>query len=167
MKKLAVIYLLATVSAASAAPTPNLALRNMRGLPVVVEKPYDEKADADAQVDAAFARAKQNGKLVLIDLGGNWCLDCIILANVMQLPEMKPFMAKYYEVVSVDVGRFDKNFQIPARYGIDKRQLNGVPALLVLTPDGKLLNGRKTTMLADARTMTPQSIADWLGRWPD
>jgi len=71
-------------------------------------------------VNAAFARAKKNGKRVLIDLGGNWCPDCIVLANLMQLPELKRFLAAHFEIVSVDVGRFDKNLQIPARFGITK-----------------------------------------------
>jgi thiol:disulfide interchange protein len=167
MMKLTAIFLLTMALSASAATPPVLALHDMRKLPVVVTAPYDEKADADTQVDAAFARAKQNGKLVLIDLGGNWCLDCIILANVMRLPDMQPYMAAHYEVVSVDIGRLEKNLQIPARLGVDKKQIVGVPAVLVATPDGKLLNSGKITMLDDARSMTPQAIADWLGRWPD
>ena len=46
----------------------------------------------------------------------------------------------HYEVVAVDVGRFNRNLQIPARFGITKR-LEGVPTLLIATPDGKLVNG--------------------------
>ena len=63
---------------------------------------------------------------MLIDLGGNWCPDCVVLANLMLLPELKPFLAVHFEIVSVDVGRFDKNLQIPARFGITQR-LEGVP----------------------------------------
>ena len=50
--------------------------------------PYDESADADAAVKAAFIRAKRSHKRVLIDLGGNWCGDCRILAGVMELPDV-------------------------------------------------------------------------------
>ena len=116
-------------------------------------------------VAAAFARARKSHKRVLIDLGGNWCGDCVVLANVMQLPEMKPFLAAHYEIVSVDVGRFDKNLQIPARFGIKKR-LAGVPSLLIVEPDGKtLLDAGDVSALADARHMTPQGLADWLAKW--
>jgi len=104
--------------AASDAPAPHLAIAAMADLPVVERQPYNESADAEAVVAAAFARAKTSGKRVLIDLGGNWCGDCIVLANIMQLPEMKPFIKQHFEVVAVDVGRFDKNLQIPARFGI-------------------------------------------------
>jgi thiol-disulfide isomerase/thioredoxin len=62
---------------------------------------------------------------VLVDLGGNWCGDCRILAATMELPEMKRFIDQHFVVVSIDVGRFDKNLQIPAKYGFTER-LEGV-----------------------------------------
>ena len=127
--------------------------------------PYIESANADASVRTAFARARKSGKRVLIDLGGNWCGDCIVLANIMQLPELKPFLAAHFEMVSVDVGRFDKNLQIPAQFGITKR-LEGVPAILIVEPDGKtLVDAGHVSALADARHMTPQGLADWLAQW--
>jgi thiol-disulfide isomerase/thioredoxin len=147
------------------ATAPKVSLTNLANLPVVERYPYDEHADADKAVAAAFARARKSHKRVLIDLGGNWCGDCVVLANVMQLPEMKPFLASHYEIVSVDVGRFDKNLQIPARFGITKR-LAGVPSLLIVEPDGKtLVDSGDVSALADARHMTPQGLADWLAKW--
>jgi thiol-disulfide isomerase/thioredoxin len=145
---------------------PRLAVREMSRLPLRVTAPYDEKADANAAVAAAFARAQVSHKRVLIDLGGNWCGDCIVLANIMQLPEMKPWLAAHYEMVAVDVGRFDKNLQIPARFGITKR-LEGVPSVLIATPQGKLVNPGHVAALADARSMTPQAVADWLAQWTE
>jgi hypothetical protein len=82
----------------------------------------------------------------------------------MELPEMQAFLKAHYEIVSVDVGRFDKNLQIPARYGITDR-LEGVPSVLIATADGKLLDAGHTAALADARHMTPQALADWLAEW--
>ncbi len=74
-------------------------------------------------------------------------------------------MAAHYVLVAVDVGRFDRNLQIPARYGIRSR-LEGVPSLLVIDPGSdRLLNPRQVSALADARSMTPQALADWLAQW--
>ena len=64
-----------------------------------------------------------------------------------------------------DVGRFNKNLQIPARWGITKR-LEGVPSVLVVEPDGgTLVNAGHVSALSDARHMTPQSLAEYLARW--
>jgi len=110
------------------------------------------------------ARVNNCGKRVLIDLGGNWCGDCVVLANIMALPQVQPFIAAHYEVVSVDVGRSSKNLQIPARFGVDLR--GGVPTVLIVEPDGKtLVDAGHIAALEDARNMTPQGVADWLAQW--
>jgi thiol:disulfide interchange protein len=158
--------LLAMALPAQAATAPKPSIASFQQLPVVTTQPYDEAANADAQVAAAFARAQKSGKRVLIDLGGNWCVDCLVLSNFLRLPEMRRFMNAHYEEVLVDVGRFNRNLQIPARFGITKK-LEGVPALLIATPDGKLVNGGNVFATADAHAMTPQALADYLARYAD
>lgn len=164
MKKLVIATLLIATPLLAAVPAPKPSIATLQQLPVLTMQPYNEGANADADVAAAFARAQKSHKRVLIDLGGNWCGDCIILANFVKLPEMRRFMAAHYEEVSVDVGRFNRNLQIPARFGFTKR-LEGVPALLIATPDGKLVNGADIFATADARSMTPQAIADYLAKY--
>ncbi|HEX2759391.1 MAG TPA: thioredoxin family protein, partial [Rhizomicrobium sp.] len=110
------------------------------------------------------ANAKKSGKRVLIDLGGNWCPDCIVLANFLHLPEMRRFMDRHYEVAMVDVGRFDRNLQVPARFGF-KTRLKGVPTLLIATPDGKLVNRNDVFATTSASSMTAKSLADYLAKY--
>ncbi len=154
------------ISGSLAAGAPKLSIATIADLPVVERAPYDENANADAAVAAAFARAKKSGKRVLIDMGGNWCGDCIVLANLMQLPEMKRFMAAHFEIVSVDVGRMNKNLQVPGHYGVaDRLKSGGVPSIIIAEPDGTFVNKNDMSALEDARHMTPQATADWLAQW--
>jgi len=132
----------------------------------VPDRPFDESSDADAAVDAAFVQARAEQKLVLINLGANWCADCRILAGIMALRDLKPFVESHYVVVDVDVGRINRNLQIPARFGITKRP-EAVPCILVVDPDGTLVDRDHTEALEDMRAMTPQAVADWLAQWPD
>lgn len=161
---------LAAPAAAAPAKAPKVSIASFTQLKTPLPYPYDEKADAsaeavDAKVAAAKARARASGKLLLIDLGGNWCGDCRILASTMELPELKAFVARHYETVQVDVGRTDKNLQVPAKYGVTEK-LEGVPSLLIVDPrTDKLVNAGKTANLADARHMTPQGLADYLAQW--
>lgn len=157
--------LLAIAGEALAAPSPQVGIASLAELGTPLPYPYDETANADRVVAAAKARARASGKLLLIDLGGNWCGDCRVLAGVMALPEVKRFVAAHYEVAFVDVGRFDKNLQVPARYGIRSR-LVGVPSLLIVNPrTDRLLDAGHVAALADARSMSPQALADWLAQW--
>lgn len=159
--------LAALSGAASAAPAPKMPFNTMAELPIVEKHAYDEDANADKVVDDALARAKKNKKLLLIDLGGNWCPDCIILHNIMEVPEVKKFVDTHYEVALVDVGRFDKNGQIGARYGYNTR-LKGVPTVLVVDPNtNKVINGDRVFALSTARSQTPQDLADYLARWTE
>ncbi|MFC3071107.1 thioredoxin family protein [Phenylobacterium soli] len=159
---------LALAGAADAAAAPKVGISSFAELKTPLPYPYDEAAEAkavDAAVAKARARAAKAHKLLIVDLGGNWCGDCRILAATMELPELKAFVDRHYEVVLVDVGRFNKNLQVPARYGITER-LEGVPALLVVDPrTNRLLDKGHVAALADARSMTPQALADWLAQW--
>lgn len=163
MKRLVFAFLLLAPPALGAAPAPKLSITGLQQLPIVTMRPYDEKADANAQVDRAFANAKKSGKRVLIDLGGNWCPDCIVFANFIKLPEMRRFMDAHYEVAMVDVGRFDRNLQVPARFGF-KTRLKGVPMLIIATPDGKLVNRDDVFATTSASSMTPKALADYLAK---
>jgi thiol-disulfide isomerase/thioredoxin len=129
----------------------------------VPQAPYNTKPSAEARVRAAAARAKAAHKLLLIDFGGNWCPDCRVLAGLMEEPAAKAFLAQHYEIVLVDVGRMDKNLEIPARYGIAK--VRAVPAVAVVDPSGKVLNPSDEFALSDAASMRAQTTMDKLAAW--
>jgi thiol-disulfide isomerase/thioredoxin len=160
---------LIALPAAAAVPAPKVGIESYAELKTPLPYPYDESLSpkaVDAAVAKARAKARKAGKLLLIDLGGNWCGDCRVLAGTLERPEVKAFVDRHYEFVAVDVGRFNKNLQVPAAYGITYR-LNGVPALLVVDPKtNRLLDKGRESALQDARSMTPQALADWLAQWP-
>ena len=143
---------------------PKLSIRSVAQLPRPLPSPYDASVDATAQVNAALKRAKKSGKPVLIDFGANWCADCRVLAGVLELPEMRGWIARKFELVQVDVGEFDRNLDIAKRFSGE--QLGAIPAVFVIDAKRtKLLNAGATLALGDARVMKPQEIADWLATW--
>ena len=146
-----------------AGPAPRVSIATLAQLQTPLPLPYDATRDAKADVAAARARARAEHKLLLIDLGGDWCGDCRVLAGVLRLPEVAAFVDRNYVVVNVDVGRMNRNLDIPGRYGI--KHLDGVPSLLVVDSHDKLRDAGHIAALADARSMTPQALADWLARW--
>lgn len=148
--------------ALAAVATPPVAA-TMADLAQPLPLPYDTAADGAVQVAAGKARARAGHKLLLVDLGGNWCPDCRVLAAVMALPAVKAFVDRHYEVVMVDIGRRDRNLGIAEHYGAD---ITGVPAVLIVDPrTDTLKNAGHFAALSDARHMTPQSLADWLASW--
>jgi hypothetical protein len=161
-----VLAALALAAPALAAAPPKTGIASFAELKTPLPYPYDQDANASAAVAKARAEAKKRGTLLLIDLGGNWCGDCRVLAGTLELPSVKAFMDKHYTLVMIDVGRFERNLQVPAHYGFHTR-LKGVPTLLVVDPKtDRLLNRDDVFALSSAGDMSPQALADWLARWP-
>ncbi len=163
--RLASVLVLASVLAGTAAhaeavPVPaNLPTTQ----PVPNAHPYPAvDADPHPALDAAFAEAKRSNRNVLIDLGANWCPDCRILSGVMNMAEVKPWVESRFVEVPVNVDHFNRNLDVPQKYGVHVTQ---IPTVLVVTPDGKLLNPDGAKTLGNARTMTPQADVDLLASW--
>ncbi len=171
-KVAAVAVLAAALCAQARAATPPKAdVASFAELKAPLPYPYDPQGDADpqavnAKVERARLQALREHKLLLIDMGGNWCGDCRILAGTMDLPAIKAFVDAHYVEVTVDSGRhMDQNLQVAARYGVPR--LAGVPSLFIVDPKSRrLLDAGHTPALADARHMSPQGLADWLAQWP-
>lgn len=125
--------------------------------------PYDEQADAHRQVAAAILEAAQAHKNIVVVFGANWCPDCRALDAQMHKGELADLIAANYEVVRVDVGRFNKNQDLGAKYQVPLR--HGIPALAVLDPKGKLLYAMDQGQFADARHLSYESIREFFGRW--
>ena len=108
---------------------------------------YVVSDNAMADVDAALARAARNGKRVLLVMGANWCHDSRALAGRLGEGRLKALANERYELVFVNVGMPQEgdghNLAIARRFGLD--DLPGTPNVLVLSPDGKLLNADSAT----------------------
>jgi hypothetical protein len=118
---------------------------------------YSASADAGADVDAALARAAVNGKRVLLVMGANWCHDSRALAGWLETPR---FAALAYEIVYIDVGvpqtGAGRNLDIPRRFGLAEMQ--GTPALLVLTPEGRAVNLDSAATWRNAASRSEEAI---------
>lgn len=120
------------------------------------EMPYDEAVDAKQAVKQAQIAAHKTGKPVLVVFGANWCEDCRALDKALKQDKNAKLIAKEFEVVKINVGRFDKNLDLAAIYG--NPQKKGIPAAVVLSPDNQVLYATKAGELADARGMSEDGI---------
>jgi thiol-disulfide isomerase/thioredoxin len=103
---------------------------------------YDEQADGRKQVAAALAQAKKENRRVLIQWGANWCGWCKWLAGTMKSDAALRRKLQYeYDVVHIDVGRFDKHKELAAELGAD---FKAIPFLTILDAEGKPLVQQNT-----------------------
>ncbi len=121
--------------------------------------PYDEAADAKADVKRTLSEAKKNNMPVLVIFGANWCEDCRALDKALKTGRNAELVNREFKVVKVDVGRFDKNLDVAEAYGNPIKK--GIPGAVVLSPDNKVLYITKLGELADARHMSETGIYDF------
>jgi thioredoxin-like negative regulator of GroEL len=118
--------------------------------------PFDAKAHARAEVDAALARAKAGNRMALIVMGANWCHDSRALAGWLAQPHFAAMVVSRYELVYVDVGYRDRNIDIARRFGI--KSIKGTPTVLIVDGNGKLLNKKDAPKWRDAGSRKAQDI---------
>ena len=121
--------------------------------------PYDEAADAKADIQRTLGEAKAKKMSVLVIFGANWCQDCRALDAALKTGRNAELVNREFKVVKVDVGRFDKNLDVAEAYGNPVKK--GIPAAVVLSPDGSVLYATRLGELADARHMSETGIYDF------
>jgi thioredoxin-like negative regulator of GroEL len=119
-------------------------------------KAYYAARNASADVEAALARARINGKRVVIVLGANWCHDSRALAGWFEMARFKAMLIPRYELVYVDVGQRDRNIHVAQRFGLSK--IKGTPTVLIVSANGKLLNKRDAPTWRNAASRSEEAI---------
>ena len=124
---------------------------------------YPDPARAKSDVAAALKTAPAAHKRILLDFGGNWCGDCQVLDIYFKDQVNAPIVNANFIVVHVNVGRLDQNVDLAKRYNIPLDK--GVPALAVLSENGRLLYSQKTGEFEAMRHMESSAVTRFLVQW--
>jgi thiol:disulfide interchange protein len=122
---------------------------------------YRADANAQGEINHALVIAAKEHKRVLLDFGGNWCIDCHILENAFHRPRIAPLLNENFVLVHVDVGHYDKNLELAKRYRVDLEK--GVPSLAVLGPGGAVLYS--TADFERAHVLSEEDVIAFLDKW--
>jgi thiol:disulfide interchange protein len=144
-----------TLAACKSAPTTTISTIN-RDI-------YPDPQQAGADLAAALKTAAQTHKRVLLDFGGNWCGDCQVLDIYFHNAQNLPLLQSNFVLVHVNIGQKDENVDIAEKYGIPLGK--GVPALAVLSENGKLLYSQKGGDFSAMRRMESRSVTRFLVQW--
>lgn len=124
---------------------------------------YPDPGQAKADLAAALKTAAQGHKRVIVDFGGNWCGDCQVLDIYFHNPQNRPLLDSNYVLVHINIGRMDENLDIAEKYGIPVTL--GVPALAVLSENGKMLYGQHGGEFSHMGRMESAAVTKFLVQW--
>jgi thioredoxin len=136
-----------------------LAAALLAGVAYAAPMPYDEAADARADLRQALVMAKETQRPVLVIFGANWCEDCRALDKALKTGRNAELVNREFNVVKVDVGNFNKNMDLAAALGNPVKK--GIPAAVILSPQNEVLYATHAGELADARHMSESGIYDF------
>ena len=118
--------------------------------PAVAVKPaetsfYPKDASGPAAFNAALANTKAQNKLAVIVFGADWCHDSRALARVLLSDQFKTEFGAKFAVTLINVGvpqtGNGTNLDLVKMLGV--KDLKSTPALFVVSPAGRVLNGKK------------------------
>jgi thiol:disulfide interchange protein len=124
---------------------------------------YPAPAQARADLAAALKTAAATHRRILLDFGGNWCPDCQMLDLYFHDATNRPILEANFVLVHVNIGKMDANLEIAQEYEVPLNR--GVPALAVLSEDGKLLYSQKSGEFEAMRRMESSAVTQFLMQW--
>jgi len=84
---------------------------------------------------------------------------------MLELEPVREYADAHYEIVAVDVGRYERNMDVVARFGMDG--LEGVPTVIITTADGEIINTGTSAEWRTARERNAQDVLDYLTRYAE
>ena len=124
---------------------------------------YPPPEKAPAEIRTALAGAAKDRKRVILVFGGNWCYDCHVLDATFHSKDVAPLVNANFRVVHVNIGEYDENFDLADKYAVPLKK--GIPALVVLDPDGKLLYSQQAGEFENSTRIGPTDVTAFLQKW--
>jgi thioredoxin-related protein len=152
MKKLTIIILI--LSLVFEAKAQDMAKFNL----------YKPVENAEQAIAAAAKEAKENGKHVFIQVGGNWCIWCARFNNfITEDADIKNYIESNYVVYHLNYSPENKNSELLAKYGFPQRF--GFPVFLILNGEGTLIHTENSVYLEEGKGYSKLRIIEFLKNW--
>lgn len=125
--------------------------------------PYDEKVIDSLQLDKFIDMSISKGKQPVVIFGGNWCPDCRILDGTLAMPTIKKFLQQHYQVMHIDIGRYDRNMELMDHLNIETKK--GVPRVVILDLEKNIVNSSTSSEWTTARDRKQQEIYNYFQKF--
>ncbi len=128
---------------------------------------YNPEANAREDLKKAAAKAKEQNKHVLVQIGGNWCIWCARFDRFTKTdPVVDSLLRRSYVVYHLNYSKENKNLPVLANYGFPQRF--GFPVFLVLDQQGRLLHIQNSAYLEEGKGYSSEKVSGFLVNWaPD
>ena len=127
-------------------------------------KIYDEKADAMSQIDQALEEARESGRFVICQVGGNWCPWCLRFAKfITEDEEIANVVKENFVYIHVNTSKANKNEEALRRLGNPGRF--GYPVLVILDEEGRVMHIQNSSYLEEGNSYNHKKVLEFFLNW--
>ena len=137
-----------------------------------LKKVYNKDINPLEQIDKAVVKAKSEGKFVICQVGGNWCIWCLRFADfITNDTTISKVISENFEYIHV-------NYNPRKSQGAEKleqgkalmKRLNnagrfGFPVLVVLDEEGKVIHIQDSGLLEEGEGYNQKKVLDFFKGW--
>ncbi|MCW3161824.1 thioredoxin family protein [Chryseobacterium oryctis] len=128
-------------------------------------KPYDPKADAQADINKLIEQAQKEEKNIMIQAGGNWCIWCLRFNQYVQTtPELKEIVDENYLYYHLNYSPDNKNEKVFDQYGNPGDKF-GYPVFIVLDKNGKMIHVQQSDVLEEGKGYSLDKVKEFFLQW--
>lgn len=126
---------------------------------------YKPGEEAEQEIARATKEAKEQGKHVLIQIGGNWCIWCARFHDfITNDPKIDSIVKADYVVYHMNYSKENFNAKLLEKYGYPQRF--GFPVFLVLDEEGKLIQTQNSWYLENGnKSYDRDKVIEFLTDW--
>ncbi len=127
-------------------------------------KPYDPQRDAKQQIAQAVTKAKEEGKHVFLQIGGNWCSWCLMMHNFYTTnTKVDSLMQADYVTEMINYSKENRNSEILQEFGFPQRF--GFPVIVILDAEGNQIHTQNTVCLEEGHGYSEKRFLEFLKNW--
>ncbi|WP_439102037.1 thioredoxin family protein [Congregibacter sp.] len=125
---------------------------------------YVDSDDPMADVQRALKAAKEEGRLLLLVMGAEWCHDSRGLAEKFTDPAVAAIIERYYKTVFVDVGYFKDLREVTRRF--DQAHYFATPTVMIINAQTeRLINREDMHIWGSADSVPREKYAEYFAAY--
>ena len=125
---------------------------------------YKPNENAKVALDSVIAKAASEGKLVFVQIGGNWCSWCArfheLATNDKQVDSA---IQKNFVVYHLNYSKENKNPELMKQFEFPQRF--GFPVFIILDSKGRKLHTQNSSYLEDGKGYSKEKVIAFLNDW--
>jgi thiol:disulfide interchange protein len=123
---------------------------------------YDIRADPAKDLAALVKDTQQDGRRILLVVGGEWCGWCHTLERYLkENADIGAMWKRDFATLKVNYSAENKNEAFLKQYP----RIPGYPHIYVLDKDGKFLHSQGTAALEQGPSYSADKMREFLARW--